>query len=74
MVLKLDKETLEQLITLIDERIQEKLEEILGDPDEGLELTDEAKAKIEESLAALERGEKTVPLEDVAKEMGIELE
>ena len=74
MVLKLDKETLEQLITLIDERIQEKLEEILGDPDEGLELTDEAKAKIEESLAALERGEKTVPLEKVAKEMGIELE
>ncbi|MBN2240257.1 MAG: hypothetical protein JW712_10825 [Dehalococcoidales bacterium] len=74
MVLKLDKETMDQLIALIDERVQEKLEEILGDSDEGLVLTEETKAKIEESLAEYQSGDKGVMLEDFAKEMGIDLE
>ena len=66
--------TMEQLKALIDEAVEDKLAEVLGwDPDRGLELSDEAKCKIEESLAALKRGE-GVPLEEVAKEMGLDLE
>ena len=74
MALQLDKEAMDQLIALIDERIQEKLEEILGDPDEGLELTDKVKQKIEEALAEYKAGSKGISLEDLAREMGIELE
>ncbi|MFC1946807.1 hypothetical protein ACFLXY_02675 [Chloroflexota bacterium] len=72
--MKIKELTVEQLQALIEDTIEAKMEEILGDPDEGLELTDEAKAKIEESMAALKRGEKGIPLEKVAEEMGIELE
>jgi hypothetical protein len=72
--MKIKELTIEQFKTLIEDTIEAKLEEILGDPDEGLKLTDEAKAKIEESLAAAKRGEKSIPLEKVAEEMGIELE
>jgi hypothetical protein len=72
--MKIKELTIEQFKTLIEDIIEAKMEEILGDPDEGLELTDEAKIKIEESLAAYKRGDKGTPLEKVAEEMGIELE
>ena len=72
--MKVKEITIEQLKALIDEAVEDKLAEILGDPDRGLELTDEAKCKIEESLAALKRGEKGIPLEELAQEMGIEPE
>ena len=65
--------TVEQLKALIDEAVEDKLTEILGDQDKGLELTDEAKCEIEEALAALKRGEEGIPLEELAKEMGIDL-
>ena len=66
--------TMEQLMALIDEAIEDKLTEILGDPDRGLELTDKATCEIEEALAALKRGEEGIPLEQLANEMGIKLE
>lgn len=72
--MKIKELTIEQFKALIEDTIEAKMEEIFGDPDEGLELTDEAKAKIEESLAAYKHGEKGTPLEKVADEMGIEME
>ncbi|MBI4181233.1 MAG: hypothetical protein HY528_04810 [Chloroflexi bacterium] len=71
--MKVKELTLEQLKTLIDEAVEDKLTEILGDPDRGLELTDKAKCEIEEALAALKRGEEGIPLEELAREMGINL-
>lgn len=65
--------TMEQLMALINEAVEDKLAEILGDSDKGLELTDEAKCEIEEALAALKRGEEGIPLEELAKEMSIDL-
>ena len=72
--MKVKELTIEQLKILIDEAVEDKLAEILGDPDRGLELTDEAKRRIEEALAALKRGEKGIPLEELAGELGIKLE
>ena len=72
--MKVKELTIEQLKMLIDEAVEDKLAEILGDPDRGLELTDEAKHRIEEALAALKRGEKGIPLEELSREMGIKLE
>ena len=78
MVLKLDKETMDQLTVLIEEIVQEKIsekfEEVFGDPDIFLDLTDEAKSKIEESLSEYRSGKRGIPLEAFAKDMGIELE
>ncbi|MDP3879353.1 MAG: hypothetical protein Q8Q07_03485 [Dehalococcoidales bacterium] len=73
-MMKVKELTVEQLKALIDEAIEDKLAEIMGDPDRGLELTDEARRRIEESLSALKRGEKGIPLEELAGEMGIVLE
>ena len=54
---------------LIEEIVEEKLEEMLGDPDRGLELKPEIKKQLERSLAAKARG---VPAEKVASDLGLE--
>ena len=66
--------TTEQLKTLIQEAVEEKLREMLSDPDEGLELRDEVKQRLLDSLAAVERGEKGVPIAQAAEEVGVEWE
>lgn len=58
---------------LIQEAIEEKLEELLGDPDAGLELKEDVKKRLELSLAAVKRGKRGMPLEKVAREAGLEL-
>lgn len=60
------------LKALIKEAVEEKLEEILGDQDEGLELRDEVAERLKRSLAATKRGERGIPAKDVAKELGLE--
>jgi len=69
MVLKLTEMTLEQLEALIDERVEQKLEEILGDPDEGLEVREEI---IEKLKAQRKSRKKRIPMEEVAKQYGLE--
>ena len=58
--------TVEQFKDLVQEAIEEKLEEIIGDPDLGLEVTEEIKERLRNSLAARQRGEKGIPIEEVA--------
>lgn len=70
--MKVNELTMEQLKALVEEMIEAKLEEYLGDPDEGLELREEVKARLMDSLAAVERGEKGIPLEQVVKKLGLE--
>jgi len=57
---------------LIQEAIEEKLEEMLGDPDLGLELRGKARERLGRSLVATARGERGIPIEKVAKEAGLE--
>ena len=66
--------TPEQLKVLIQEAVEEKLREMLGDPDEGLELRGEVKRRLLDSLAATGRGEKGLSIAQVAREAGIEWE
>jgi hypothetical protein len=72
--MKIKELTVEQLQALIEDTIEAKMDEILGDPDEGLELRDEVKAKLRKSLAATERGGKGIPIEEVARKLGLEWE
>ncbi len=55
--------TIEELEHLIEEKILE----VLGDPDSGLELRDEVKDRLRGSLAAAERGQKCRSMDEVAR-------
>jgi len=59
----------EEFKVLIQEAVEEKLEEILGDPDQGLELRKKVKERLRRSLSAKTSG---IPAERVAEEIGLE--
>lgn len=72
--MKVKELTVEQLKALIQEAVEEKLEELLGDPDRGLALREEVRERLCKSMAAMERGETGIPIGQVAKELGLEWE
>ena len=54
---------------LIYEAVEEKLEEMLGDPDQGLELKEKLKARLKRSLSTETQN---VPVEKAAKDLGLD--
>ncbi len=54
---------------LIEEVVEEKLEEMLGDPDQRLELKAEVKKRLERSLSSKAQ---SIPVTKVAEELGLE--
>jgi signal recognition particle GTPase len=70
--MKVKELTVEQFKDLVQEAVEEKLEEIIGDPDLGLELREEIKERLRSSLAARQRGEKGIPMDEVAKRAGLD--
>jgi len=58
--------TIEELRGLINEVVEAKLQEDLGDPDWGLELRDDVKEKLIRSLEDVEKGEQGINLEGTA--------
>ncbi len=63
--------TVDQLKGLIRETVEEKLEELLGDPDWSLELKDTVRERLKRSLEETERGQSGVAIEDVVKKTGL---
>ena len=63
--------TTEKLRELIAEVVEEKLLELLGDPDAGLDVRDDVRERLLRSRAAVERGASTVALEKLAEELGV---
>ena len=63
--------TVDQFKDLIRQVVIQTLSEVLGDPDEGLELRDDIKARIQQSLAAMQAGTKTIPAQEVAAKLGL---
>ena len=55
--------SVEQLKSIVQEAVQEKLEEMLGDPDIGLEVREEVKESLRNSLAAMQSGEKGIAID-----------
>jgi len=60
--------SVEELKALIEEAVEEKLEEILGDPDLGLELREEVKERLRRSLAAVQAGKEGIPIDEVVSQ------
>jgi len=50
---------------LIDELVDEKLGEILGDPDEGLPIRPEVREQLLRQMACVQDGEYGVPLSEI---------
>ena len=63
--------TIDQLKGLIRETVEEKLEEMLGHPDWGLELKDAVRERLKRSLEETERGVSGIPVDDVVKKTGL---
>ena len=70
MVTKVKELTIAQLKTFIDETVEEKLRQLIGDPDEGLELRAEIIEKLKSQKIAKK---KRVPMEQIAREFGLNL-
>ncbi|MDP2981856.1 MAG: hypothetical protein Q8O92_00815 [Candidatus Latescibacter sp.] len=63
--------TVDQFKALMQEIVIQTFTEMLGDPDEGLELREDIKVKIQKSLSAVKAGEKIIPAEEVASNLGL---
>ncbi len=53
------------------EVVAQTITEILSDPDENLELRDDLRMEIQQSLATVEAGGQTVPADTVAARLGL---
>jgi len=62
----------EMLETLLNPLIEQKLLEILGDPDEGLEIRESVRKRLLQQKQAVAAGERGKPFEDVVKQLGLE--
>lgn len=57
--------TKDELIAIMEELIERKLLEIIGDPDEGLEIRESVRERLLRQKAAVDAGERGIPLQDV---------
>jgi len=64
--------TVDELKQVIEATVEQKLLEMLGDPDEGLELREEIKTRLLRTLQAEQTGARGIPAQEVASELGLE--
>jgi hypothetical protein len=63
--------TTEQLRQMIGETVEEKLVELLGDPDEGLAIRRTLRARLLRQRHKVTSGERGESLNDVARKLGL---
>ncbi len=63
--------TRDELQELIGAVVEQKLVELLGDPDEGLPLKKALQDRLVRQMAAVAEGERGEPLEDVTRNLGL---
>ena len=62
----------DELREMIEASVERKLLEILGDPDEGLEIRKSVRARLLRQKKAVAAGERGQPFEDVVQQLGLE--
>jgi hypothetical protein len=63
--------TTEELKEMLGELIEAKLSDFLGDPDQGLELRETVRERLELQQSAVARGERGESFDDVARRLGL---
>ena len=70
---QMTKEELRKMIdAMVEATVEKKLIEILGDPDEGLEIREAVRDRLLRQKQAVAAGERGLPLEDVVRQLGLE--
>ena len=64
--------TKEELREMIEASIEQKLLEILGDPDEGLEIRESVRDRLVSQREAVAAGERGQPFDAVVQQLGLE--
>ena len=64
--------TKEELREMIETSIEQKLLELLGDPDEGLQIRKAVRDRLLRQKKAVAAGQRGQPFEDVAQRLGLE--
>ena len=62
----------EKLRLLVEEIVEEKLLELFGDPDEGLEVLPELIERLKKQRKRVKVGERGIPLEEAVRALGLE--
>ena len=62
----------DELKEMIEVTIEQKLLELLGDPDEGLEIQKSVRERLLRQKKAVAAGERGEPFEDVVRRLGLE--
>ncbi len=62
----------EMLESVVEATVEEKLLEILGDPDDGLDLRVAVRDRLIRQKEAVVKGQYGQPMEDLARELGLE--
>ena len=63
--------SIDELKALIEEVVEEKLQEMLRDPDEGLSLRPEVEERLVKSLNQRKESRRTVSAQEVARDLGL---
>lgn len=69
--MRVEELTIDELKVLIDYAVEQKLEEMLGDPDSNLHLREDVKERLRRSLEQPAKRSSGVPIEDVIKKTGL---
>jgi hypothetical protein len=69
---KVSELTVSEFKTLVREIVEETLAEMLVDPDEGLELTDEMKSALRHSIKMVNEGAALYDVDEVVHRLGLE--
>jgi len=71
MAPKVGEMTRDELREMIETTIEEKLRELLGDPDEGLPLREAVRDRLLDQKRAVAAGERGEAFDDVARRLGL---
>jgi hypothetical protein len=63
--------TIEELKLLIQETVAETIQSLMVDPDEGKQIKPEVKQQLLDSLQRTQSGERGIPAQEVAKNLGL---
>jgi len=72
MAITVAQMTKEELKELIEVTIEQKLLEILGDPDKGLEIREAVRDRLLRQKEAGTAGQRGLPFDDVVQQLGLE--
>ncbi len=69
--MRVEEMTVDELKILIRHTVEERLEEILGDPDSGVELDDSVRERLRRSLEETQAGAAGLPPDEMIRKTGL---